>query len=77
VAFAAESAAPIATGRLLLEPLWPAPAAELAPVLADPALYVFTGGGPPSAPGEATPETTTRQPPAAVSNSATPGGTTP
>jgi len=36
-----------------------------------------TGGGPPSAPGEATPETPTRQPPEAVSNSATPGGTTP
>ena len=49
MAFAAEHAEPIETGRLLLEPLRPEHAAEMAPVLADPALYVFTGGDPPSA----------------------------
>jgi RimJ/RimL family protein N-acetyltransferase len=49
VAFAPEHAEPIETGRLLLEPLRPEHAAEMAPVLADPALYVFTGGEPPSA----------------------------
>src|SRR3954468_22439885 len=34
--------------RLLLEPLTPAHADELAPLLADRALYEFTGGEPPS-----------------------------
>jgi RimJ/RimL family protein N-acetyltransferase len=48
VAFAAEHAEPIETGRLLLEPLRPEHAAEMAPLLADPALYVYTGGDPPS-----------------------------
>jgi RimJ/RimL family protein N-acetyltransferase len=36
------------TGRLRLVPLSPADADELVPVLADPALYAFTGGEPPS-----------------------------
>ena len=49
MAFAAEGAEPIETGRLLLEPLRAEHVAEMAPVLADPALYVFTGGAPPSA----------------------------
>jgi RimJ/RimL family protein N-acetyltransferase len=49
MAFAVERAEPIETGRLLLEPLRPEHAAEMAPVLAEPALYVFTGGDPPSA----------------------------
>jgi RimJ/RimL family protein N-acetyltransferase len=49
VAFAAESAEPIETGRLLLEPLLAEHAAEMVRVLADPELYVFTGGEPPSA----------------------------
>src|SRR6059058_1561421 len=49
MAFAVERAEPLETGRLLLEPLRPDHSAELAPVLADPALYVFTGGDPPSA----------------------------
>ena len=48
MAFAAEGAEPIETGRLLLEPLRPDHAAEMVPVLADPALHVFTGGEPPS-----------------------------
>ncbi len=38
-----------ATPRLLLEPLTTAHTAELLPVLADPALYAFTGGAPPTA----------------------------
>jgi RimJ/RimL family protein N-acetyltransferase len=50
VAFAAGRAEPIETPRLLLEPLRPEHAAEMAPLLADPALYRFTGGEPPSAP---------------------------
>lgn len=37
------------TARLLLEPLDVAHAAEMAAVLADPALYLHTGGGPPRA----------------------------
>jgi RimJ/RimL family protein N-acetyltransferase len=49
VAFAADAAEPIEALRLLLEPLGPEHAEEMAPVLADPALYVFTGGDPPSA----------------------------
>jgi RimJ/RimL family protein N-acetyltransferase len=49
VAFAAEHAEPIEAGRLLLEPLRPEHAAEMAPLLDDPALYVFTGGEPASA----------------------------
>lgn len=36
------------TPRLHLEPLTTAHTAELLPVLADPALYAFTGGGPPT-----------------------------
>ncbi|MFD3717105.1 GNAT family N-acetyltransferase [Streptomyces sp. NPDC058674] len=36
----------LATGRLDLLPLLPAHAAEMASVLADPALYAFTGGAP-------------------------------
>ena len=40
------SAAPIDTSRLSLEPLVPADAREMACVLADPALYSFTGGNP-------------------------------
>lgn len=36
----------ITTERLLLEPLAPSHAAELAPVLDDPALHAFTGGRP-------------------------------
>lgn len=39
----------LATPRLLLEPLTTAHTAELLPVLADPALYAFTGGTPPAA----------------------------
>lgn len=42
-------AEPLATPRLLLEPLRTAHTAELLPVLADPALYAFTGGTPPTA----------------------------
>ncbi|WP_103535049.1 GNAT family N-acetyltransferase [Streptomyces sp. SM11] len=38
---------PFATARLDALPLDPAYAEEMAVVLADPALYVFTGGGPP------------------------------
>ncbi len=38
------------TPRLRLEPLSAAHTAELHPVLADPALYAFTGGSPPSLP---------------------------
>ncbi len=38
-----------ATPRLLLEPLTTAHTAQLLPVLADPALYAFTGGAPPTA----------------------------
>ena len=34
------------TERLLLEPLTPAHAVEMAPLLDDPALYRYTGGGP-------------------------------
>jgi RimJ/RimL family protein N-acetyltransferase len=39
---------PIATRRLVLEPLRVEHARELVAVLADPALYAFTGGRPPS-----------------------------
>lgn len=39
-------AEPLTTQRLALEPLRPDHARELAPVLADPALYAFTGGEP-------------------------------
>ncbi len=38
----------IRTGRLVLEPLAVAHAAEMVSVLADPVLYVFTGGWPPT-----------------------------
>jgi RimJ/RimL family protein N-acetyltransferase len=40
--------APLATPRLLLEPLTTQHAAEMTTVLADPALYAFTGGEPPT-----------------------------
>ncbi|MFJ6233031.1 GNAT family N-acetyltransferase [Streptomyces griseus] len=40
---------PFTTARLDALPLDPAYADEMAAVLADPALYVFTGGGPPDA----------------------------
>ena len=39
-------ARPLTTRRLMLEPLRPDHARELAPVLADPALHAFTGGEP-------------------------------
>ena len=39
----------IETKRLLLLPLQPEDAAEMASVLADPGLYTFIGGGPPTA----------------------------
>jgi RimJ/RimL family protein N-acetyltransferase len=39
-------AEPLTTQRLVLEPLLPDHAGELAPVLADPALHAFTGGQP-------------------------------
>ena len=39
-------AEPLTTERLVLEPLRPDHAHELAPVLADPALHAFTGGAP-------------------------------
>jgi RimJ/RimL family protein N-acetyltransferase len=42
-------AEPIGTPRLLLEPLTVAAAEEMVAVLADPDLYRFTGGAPPSA----------------------------
>src|SRR6185503_13248208 len=42
------AAAPIRTPRLDLLPLRPADAGEMVVVLADPALYAFTGGEPPS-----------------------------
>jgi RimJ/RimL family protein N-acetyltransferase len=38
----------VRTARLVLEPLRPAHAGPMARVLADPALYAFTGGEPPS-----------------------------
>lgn len=41
-------AAPIASARLDLVPLRPGHAGEMASVLADPDLYAFTGGTPPS-----------------------------
>jgi RimJ/RimL family protein N-acetyltransferase len=41
-------AAPIETGRLLLEPLREEHAREMLSVLADPALYEHTGGAPPT-----------------------------
>ena len=41
-------ATPIATARLTLEPLTVAHAAEMVDLLADPALYPFIGGGPPT-----------------------------
>ena len=41
-------AQPLTTRRLVLEPLHPDHARELAPVLADPALHEFTGGEPES-----------------------------
>jgi RimJ/RimL family protein N-acetyltransferase len=40
---------PLRTPRLRLDPLTVADAEEMVPVLADPALYRFTGGSPPSA----------------------------
>ncbi|GHE42494.1 acetyltransferase [Streptomyces longispororuber] len=40
------TAEPLATARLLLEPLRLAHAEEMAVVLSDPALYAFTGGSP-------------------------------
>jgi RimJ/RimL family protein N-acetyltransferase len=43
------TAEPIATDRLALIPLRPHHAAEMTEVLADPALYAFTGGHPPAA----------------------------
>ena len=39
-------AAPLSTERLVLEPLGPEHATELAPVLDDPALHAYTGGEP-------------------------------
>ena len=45
------AAEPIRTGRLTLVPLRAEHAKEMAGVLADPALYLFTGGSPPT-PGE-------------------------
>lgn len=42
-------AEPLRTSRLRLDPLTVADAEEMVPVLADPALYRFTGGSPPSA----------------------------
>jgi RimJ/RimL family protein N-acetyltransferase len=42
-------AEPLRTSRLRLDPLTVADADEMVPVLADPALYRFTGGSPPSA----------------------------
>ncbi len=42
------AAGPIRTGRLTLVPLRADHATEMAAVLADPALYAFTGGSPPS-----------------------------
>jgi RimJ/RimL family protein N-acetyltransferase len=42
-------AAPLSTARLQLEPLRPGHAAEMVDVLADPDLYRFTGGVPPTA----------------------------
>src|SRR3954453_4907453 len=39
--------APLATSRLLLEPLTTEHAAGMTSVLADPVLYAFTGGEPP------------------------------
>jgi RimJ/RimL family protein N-acetyltransferase len=44
------AAEPIATGRLLLEPLAVEHAAEMVRVLAAPQLYRFTGGSPPTLP---------------------------
>ncbi len=41
-------AEPIRTQRLVLEPLTIGHAQEMAPVLSDPDLYAFTGGGPPT-----------------------------
>lgn len=43
------SATPLSTDRLLLEPLAVGHAEEMLPVLADPLLYAYTGGEPPSA----------------------------
>lgn len=45
----APEVAPIRTARLVLEPLRPDHATELAPVLADPALHEFIGGSPATA----------------------------
>jgi RimJ/RimL family protein N-acetyltransferase len=39
---------PISTSRLMLMPIGPGHADEMAGVLADPALYAFTGGHPPT-----------------------------
>jgi RimJ/RimL family protein N-acetyltransferase len=44
------AAEPITTPRLTLVPLTAAHAEEMAAVLADPELYAFTGGGPPTPP---------------------------
>src|SRR5215207_9766182 len=41
-------AEPLVTERLILEPLRPDHAREMVAVLADPGLYVHTGGSPPS-----------------------------
>jgi RimJ/RimL family protein N-acetyltransferase len=41
-------ARPLSSGQVVLEPLRPRHAAELAPVLADPALYRYIGGEPPN-----------------------------
>ncbi|MES0836978.1 GNAT family N-acetyltransferase [Nocardiopsis tropica] len=41
----------ITTARMVLEPLTPDHAGPMLPVLADPALYAFTGGEPPTADG--------------------------
>jgi RimJ/RimL family protein N-acetyltransferase len=42
------AAQPISSRRLTLEPLSPGHAGEMAAVLADPDLYTFTGGSPPT-----------------------------
>jgi RimJ/RimL family protein N-acetyltransferase len=44
-------AEPLTTRRLRLDPLTAEAAEEMVPVLADPALYAFTGGSPPSLAG--------------------------
>ncbi|HEV7208068.1 MAG TPA: GNAT family N-acetyltransferase [Mycobacteriales bacterium] len=44
------TAVPLWTDRLVLEPLTVEHAQQMVPVLAGPALYLFTGGGPPTQP---------------------------